>query len=90
MAEFFGAISVFGWGLMFGAIWAQRKKPRTTMEMLGDLIGDRMVAVSQKRQWVGSATGIEISSTMSFTASDGRVLELVVREAEPSTRGETA
>jgi len=90
MAEFFGAISVFGWGFMFGAIWAQRKKPRTTMEMLGDLIGDRMVAVSQKRQWVGSGTGFEISSTMSFTASDGRVLELVVREAEPSTRGETA
>lgn len=90
MSEIVGALSVFGWGIMFGAMWAQRKKPKTTMEMLGELIGERMVAVAQKRQWVGIGKGFEVSSTMSFTTSEGRTVELVVREADtPATMGTT-
>lgn len=85
MSEIISAVSVFGWGIMFGLIIAQRKRAKSTDEQLGELVRDRVLAVAQKRRWIGGGSGFEISSNMSFSMSDGRKVELIVREADLHT-----
>lgn len=56
-----------------------RRRPKSTDQLFGELMRQRILGVYSQRQWVG-CNGTEISSSFKLDMPEGRVVEVIVRE----------
>ena len=57
-----------------------KRRPKSTNELLGEIVRSRIVLIHEKGRWLETGSGYQVRSTFDVPFDSGRTIQIIVKE----------